>query len=200
MTASLAAWVTSLGQEPILIGCLLVLATFVLEDAATVAGALLAADGMISPWAALAALYIGIVLGDFGLYGLGAAGARFGRVRRFLDRKGVARTGAWMGRRLVWTIVTARFVPGMRLPTYTACGLFGLSFSRFAATVVGIVGVWTGLAFWAVYTFGEVVVDRAGPWKWPLAAAVLLVFLFGPRVIQFVVRRRRASLSPDGGV
>lgn len=198
MTASLAAWVTSLGQEPVLIGCLLVLATFVLEDAATVVGALLAADGVISPWGALGALYIGIVLGDFGLYGLGWAGARVGFVRRFLDRKRVAGAGAWMGRRLVWSIVTARFIPGMRLPTYTACGLFGLSFTRFAATVVGIVGVWTGIAFWAVYTFGEVVVEQAGPWKWPLAAAVFLVFLFGPRLVYFVLRRRRAPLSPDG--
>lgn len=198
MSATLAGWLTSLGQEPWLVGVLLSLATFVLEDAANVVGALIAADGVISPWGALAALYVGIVLGDLGLYGLGRIGARVGVVRRFLERRRVARAGAWLDRRLVWGVIVARFVPGMRLPTYTACGLFGLSFTRFAATVIGIVGLWTGAVFWAVYVFGEVVLDRAGPWKWPLAAAVLVVFLFGPRLAQFAWRRRRPSLTPDG--
>lgn len=198
MGATIDAWVTALGQDPWLIGIMLVIATFILEDAATVTGALLAADGVISPWGALAALYAGIVLGDFGLYGLGWAGARVGFVRRFLERKKVAKAGDWMGKRLVWTVIAARFVPGMRLPTYTACGLFGLSFARFAIAVVGIVGVWTAAAFWAVYVFGEVVIDQAGPWKWPLAALVLVLFIFGPRLVQFALRRRRPTLKPNG--
>lgn len=198
MVETITEWAAALGQQPWLIGCLLILATFILEDAAIVLGALLAAEGTISPWGALAALYIGIVLGDLGLYGLGWAGARLAAVRRFLDRKRVARAGAWMGRRLVWTVVAARFVPGMRLPTYTACGLFGHSFTRFAGAVVGIVGVWTGLAFWAVYTFGEVIVESAGPWKWPLAGLVLLLFVFGPRIVHLLLRRDRTPLRPDG--
>jgi hypothetical protein len=65
--------------------------------------------------------------------------------------------------------------------------------------VVGIVGVWTCVAFWAVYGLGEAVIDEAGPWKWPLAGAMLLAFLVGPRLVQVVLRRRRRpTLSPGG--
>ena len=72
-----------LGSNPWAIAAAIVLATFVLEDVATVAAALLAADNMITPSLALAALFTGIFIGDCLLYGLGAA----------------ARTRAWPGSR-----------------------------------------------------------------------------------------------------
>src|SRR3984957_2023702 len=50
---------------------IIVIGTFILEDAATLLAAMQVASGAVSLPLALGALYAGIVLGDLGLYGLG---------------------------------------------------------------------------------------------------------------------------------
>ena len=66
--ASLLAWA---GHHPLLQATAIVLGTFILEDAATVIAAMQTADGSLSGPLALASLYVGIAVGDLGLYGLG---------------------------------------------------------------------------------------------------------------------------------
>ena len=55
---------------------LIVLGTFVLEDAATVLAAMDVQVGRVALVVALASLYAGIVLGDLGLYGMGRLAAQ----------------------------------------------------------------------------------------------------------------------------
>jgi hypothetical protein len=59
----------------------------VLEDAATAGAALLAADGIVPVSVAIVALFVGITLGDLGLYGLGWLAARNARARRMLQHR-----------------------------------------------------------------------------------------------------------------
>lgn len=186
MTDTVLGWIEALARDPWLIWGLLFAVTFVLEDAAIIAGALAAADGLIDTWGTVIALYLGIVLSDFALYGTGWLAQRNAWVRRKLEHKHVADAAKWMGRRMIMAIIVSRCLPTMRLPTYTACGLFGLSFTKFAVTVVFIVGSWTLFLFFVVKLFGMEVLDRAGPYKWPLIIALLLLFILGPRTFAWL--------------
>src|SRR5580704_150536 len=57
--------------DPWLLVLAIIVGTFIHEDIATVATGILVADGVTSVGVALPALYIGIVAGDVGLYGIG---------------------------------------------------------------------------------------------------------------------------------
>ena len=171
-----------LAADPLVLGLAIALFTFVLEDAATVASGLLSAEGLIHPLWALGALYAGIVLGDFGLYGFGRLARENRWARRLLEKRRVALTRDWMSRRLFATVFGARFVPGLRLPTYTACGFFGLSFLRFAIYTAAAAAAWTTLLFIVIFSFGRWAVEELGPWRWALGAAIVVAILVLPRL------------------
>jgi membrane protein DedA with SNARE-associated domain len=173
-----------LAGDPLVLGIAIALFTFVLEDAATVASGLLSAEGLIHPLWALGALYMGIVLGDFGLYGFGRLARENRWARRLLEKRSVTLTRAWMGKRYFATVFGARFVPGLRLPTYTACGFFDLSFPRFALYAAVAAAAWTTLLFIVIFTFGRWAVEELGPWRWALGLAIVLAILFVPRLFS----------------
>ena len=70
------------GTRPLLQALAIILGTFILEDAATVLAAMRAEEGAIPIWLALVSLYVGVVLGDLGLYALGRLSARIGWIAR----------------------------------------------------------------------------------------------------------------------
>jgi membrane protein DedA with SNARE-associated domain len=168
--------------SPSVIALGILAATFVLEDVASVAAALLAAAGVIAPGLALAALFAGIVLGDLGLYGLGRLATRNPFARRILRRQGLIQARGWMDSRLFASVFGARFVPGARLPTYTASGFLGLSFLRFALAAVIASVIWTSGLFAVIYSFGALVWQELGPWRWAAAAALLSCAIVLPRL------------------
>ncbi len=100
------------------------LATFVLEDVAAVGAGLLLAAGGISWPAAFAACFLGIWMGDAGLYALARYAGRgwFERssLRRFATK--VAESERWFAERGTPILILSRLIPGARLPTYLAAG------------------------------------------------------------------------------
>src|SRR5262245_50373985 len=100
------------------------LATFVLEDVAAVGAGLLLATGSISWPSAFAACFLGIWMGDAGLYVLARYAGRswFERslLRRFTAK--VAESERWFTERGTRILIFSRLVPGARLPTYLAAG------------------------------------------------------------------------------
>ncbi|WP_420549760.1 DedA family protein [Curvivirga sp.] len=170
--------------NPFIIMGLIIIATFILEDPATVGAALVAVEGLIDPYLALIALYIGIFVGDLGLYGLGRLSSKYWRVRDFLKRKGMVATSNWLDGWMVQAIIGARFAPGMRLPTYTACGLFRLSFTKFALTTGIAVFFWTSALFAVSYLAGEFVVMQLGEWRWAIGIGLVVATIFLPRLLK----------------
>ena len=180
--------------NPLLQAGAIILGTFILEDAATVLAALRVTDGNISGPLALAALYVGIVLGDLGLYGLGRAAACHPWARRYLDMERLEQARRWVGGRLVATVMSARFLPGARLPTYTACGFLGVALDRFAIGVVAATLIWTTLLFGAGLAFGDLVLLRLGGWRWPAAGLfILAIVLIGRGVARWRERAARPA-------
>jgi membrane protein DedA with SNARE-associated domain len=167
-------------DSPLMLTASIVLATFILEDAATAAAALLAAEGAISPPLALAALYGGIVVGDLALYGIGRLARRHPRAAEWIGQARIEQGRIWLDGRLTVAILTARFVPGLRLPAYAASGYLRVSFVHFAAVVAIAALLWTPALFFAVYIFGDAVLAQFGPWRYAAGVALVLAVVAGP--------------------
>ncbi len=159
----------------------IIAATFVLEDAATVMVGILCADGTIPLAPALAALYVGIAGGDLVLYALGNLASRHSWARRLVPVRAYGNVQAWLRRRLITAVATARFLPGLRLPVYTTCGFLRMPLRRFATVVVAATAVWTTLLFGLSYAFGSWAADEIGPWRWPLGLLLAAVFILVTR-------------------
>ena len=163
--------------NPLLQGGAIIIGTFILEDAATVLAALRVSDGSLPAALALAALYIGIILGDLGLYGMGRLAAHHPWARRYLDMERIAQARSWVAERLIATVMSARFLPGARLPTYTACGFLGVPLGRFALGVVAATLIWTTFLFGAGLAFGNLVLAQLGSWRWPAGLGLVIAML-----------------------
>ena len=160
----------------------ILLGTFVLEDAATVAAAMRAQEGGIAIPVALAALYLGIVLGDLGLYGLGRLSARIGWIARLLPPRRTRALGAWVGAHVFRVVFVSRFIPGMRLPTYTTCGYLRADFKRFAAAAVVATSIWTTLLFGVSLRVGRLLIEHLGAWRWAGAIGFIVALLLTMRL------------------
>jgi membrane protein DedA with SNARE-associated domain len=142
-------------------------ATFVLEDVAAVGAGLLLANGSL-PWpAAFTACFLGIWLGDVGLYAL----ARFvGRgwferssLRRYSPK--VACSEKWFAERGTPILIFSRLAPGTRLPTYLAAGFLRVPAVRFLLITGMAAFVWTLLVLSLAQTFGAQLVKWLGAYK-----------------------------------
>jgi membrane protein DedA with SNARE-associated domain len=129
----------------------LFLLTFFSEDAATLGGATMTAAGLLATPLGLAACFLGIWLGDLGLYGLARY---FGRpllkrdwVKRRVNEDRLARSEAWWKKRGLLVLLVARFVPGLRLPTYLIAGTLAVPFVSFAAVTALMGLIWVPLIF-----------------------------------------------------
>ncbi|HWK44031.1 MAG TPA: VTT domain-containing protein [Stellaceae bacterium] len=183
MGAALTALLNDAPGHPVLQSIMIVIGTFILEDAATVLTALRVDEGALSTALALGALYAGIALGDFGLYGLGRLSTRIGWVRRLMPRRKTLPAKEWLQRRLGVAVLSSRFLPGFRLPTYTACGYLGVPFWRFAGLVVIGTLVWTSLLFTVSMVLGDLMLRYLGEWRWASAIGLVLAVILIGRAI-----------------
>jgi membrane protein DedA with SNARE-associated domain len=170
------------GHSPALQALAIILATFILEDAATAAAALAVQDGAVAPGVALGALYVGIVLGDIGLYGLGRLAAHVPWAVRLIPPQRQERGRAWLERHVFKVVFISRFLPGVRLPTYTSCGFLGANFRKFVAAAVGATLIWTSLLFAVSMRVGRLLVDHLGEWRWVGFGAFLVAILLAGRL------------------
>ncbi|MBV9862572.1 MAG: DedA family protein [Alphaproteobacteria bacterium] len=154
----------------------IILGTFILEDATTVLAAFEVGAGGLSPVVALCALYIGVSVGDFGLYWAGRLASVHPWIGRMVRVERVADARRWLKRNAFISVLSTRFLPGARLPTYTAFGVLRIPFARFAAPVIAGTLVWTSLLFGISLEFGSAVLSHLGRWRW-LVGAVLVIGL-----------------------
>ena len=182
---SVSGLLKSAGLHPLLQALAILLGTFVLEDAATVLAAMQVQDGKIAWFVALAALYLGIVLGDLGLYGMGRLATLAPWARRLLPDDRRLRGREWLESRVFRVVFVSRFIPGARLPTYTGCGYLKASFSRFAVAAVLATSVWTTLLFVLSRHVGSLLIAHFGTWRWAGAIVfALFIVLMGRALIR----------------
>jgi membrane protein DedA with SNARE-associated domain len=170
------------GAGPLAQSGAIIAATFILEDAATVMVGIMSAAGLIPIAGALAALYVGIAAGDVGLYGLGHLASRHRWARRLVPVEKYGQCQHWLRSRLVTTVAATRFLPGLRLPVYTACGFLRMPLGQFAGVVVVATAVWTTLLFAASYEFGSWSARVIGLWRWPVGLGLAVAVICGARL------------------
>lgn len=177
--ATVASLLETAGRHPVVQGAAIVAGTFVLEDAATVLSAIQVQAGALSMAVALVSLYVGIVLGDIGLYGLGRLAALFPWAERLLPPETTRNSRGWLERHVFQVVFVSRFLPGARLPTYTACGFLCADFWRFCAAAVVATLIWTSALFAVSLHVGKVLMDTMGAWRWVgivgFIAAIVLI-------------------------
>jgi membrane protein DedA with SNARE-associated domain len=194
------------GQGPAAQLAAIALATFVSEDLTCLAVGLLAASGELSLALGLIGCFVGIVLGDLGLWLLGRVGGRrllrWPWLARLLPAQRLDQAAGWLDRRGGLAVLAARFLPGTRVPLYVAAGLIGRRPGRFALWVVLAALAWVPLLVLAVALSGGALAAplRAllGP-GWPgllgAAAALFLLIRLAPRLLRRAGRARLARLA-----
>src|SRR5271157_5030130 len=186
------------------------LATFIYEDGATLLAATLSASGSLDPRIGLLTNFLGIWLGDMGLYGLGSS---FGRrtaqsrwLRKYLRPESLAKAESWFARHGSLALVMSRAIPGSRLPLYVAAGALRLPVRVFAKTTAACSAVWVSAIF-VIWRF--VPKTSSGHQKflpWLLTALVLFApWLLGKSVRSLGgwIRKResvRGSVGDPGAV
>jgi membrane protein DedA with SNARE-associated domain len=155
------------------------LLTFVQEDVPTVSAALLAAAGSLSWQTGFLGVFLGIWMGDALLYLLARSVGRpllqHSWAKRFFDPAAVARSEQWFAGKGTWLLLSSRFVPGTRLPTYLAAGFLRLPFGRFLLVTGAAVAAWTVGIFLLARTFGDELLRWLQRWNSGGLAVVLLV-------------------------
>jgi membrane protein DedA with SNARE-associated domain len=189
-------WIASLlafaGHSVLLQSIAVILATFILEDAATVVAAMEAAQGTISIGVALGSLFVGIVLGDLGLYGLGRISTYIPWVARRLPPHRTEAINAWLQGRVFKVVFVSRFLPGLRLPTYTTCGFLGADLRQFTLAAVVATTCWTSMLFGVSLRVGNLLMEHFGAWRWLGAAGfVLFVIIAGRLAVAGMQSERR---------
>lgn len=120
-------------------------ATFILEDVATIGAGLLLALGAVAWPTAFWPCFLGVWMGDAGLYALARCGGRtwFDRSRLNRFRGRVLESETWFTQRGTPILVFSRMLPGARLPTYLAAGFLRVPLNRFLI-VTGLASLgWT---------------------------------------------------------
>jgi membrane protein DedA with SNARE-associated domain len=192
MTATdlLADLLMRFATYPWLLVPLILAATFVLEDLATITVAVLASHMVIDGGVALAAAVAGTALGDIALY----AAARWARgvpfVSAWLARPLLNRTLGWVRRHALPMVVVARFVPGLRLPVFAGAGAVGVPALPFAATVIVTTLLWTPALYWSAAQLGAAHSPFSGTVGWTAVLALAATLLAAPRLASRLILAR----------
>jgi membrane protein DedA with SNARE-associated domain len=132
------------------------LATFIYEDGATLLAATVSASGALDPRIGILTTFLGIWMGDMGLYGLGSSFGRrtaeSRRLQKYLTPESLAKAEGWFAKHGSLALVMSRAIPGSRLPLYVAAGALRLPVRLFAKTTAVCSAVWV-CAIFAIWRF-----------------------------------------------
>jgi membrane protein DedA with SNARE-associated domain len=182
----------AIGAKP-LQAATIVTGTFILEDAATLLAAMQVASGALSLPLALGALYTGIVMGDLGLYGLGWLSATHPWVRRLVPQRRRDLGRDWVSQRIFPLVLVSRFVPGLRLPTYTTLGFLRAPLGKFTLAAIAATLVWTTGLFLISLKLGVLMMRYLGVWRWA-GLVIFLIVLVGVGRLATRMYNKRTTL------
>ena len=146
--------------------------------------ATLSATGRLDPVVGLVAAFVGVWVGDMGLYSLGSSfGLRRARSRwlqKYLRPESITKAEGWFAKRGSLALVMSRTIPGSRLPLYLAAGALRFPWRLFAKTTAVCSAVWVSAIF-AIWRFvPRTTSGHQNFLPWLLTALVL----FAPRLLS----------------
>lgn len=181
----------SVVDQPMLLALIIIGISFTVEDLATTSAALIASQTDVGLFVPLAALFTGIIMGDFGLYAIGHYAGHTKYAEKYLHHPRAEKIFYLIRKNLFLAVFIPRFLPGMRAPAYIAIGASDVKFERYAAIVICAVGVWTGFIFTLFYHLGEAAENITGPLKWAVLVALVMAYLLIPKIIKICLKNHK---------
>ena len=179
-------YLLNFSSQPIWIFFAIILSSYILEDMAIIAAALLATEQLISIPMAASAIMFGIISGDIGLYIIGHSANKHDGIKRKLLSKGRhQRYTDIFNNNLLKNILLIRFIPGLRFVCYTSCGLLKIHPGRFILGITVATALWVSVVFSIIYILGSNAWTENSHWKWALIpVAMLMLYLLNRHYMQ----------------
>jgi membrane protein DedA with SNARE-associated domain len=167
-------------------------------DLVMVVAGLRIADGRMSLPLTMLLLEGATLLGASLLYWLAARGGRpllqrYGRYIH-LDHERLDKAEGWVRRHGALAVIAGRIIPGLRIPTAMAAGVFGIRYPVFISALA--CGSFIYIAFWVGvgYFFGPEALTLLHSVRVPLRALLSLVLFVGLGAFLIVLYRRSGRI------
>lgn len=182
MSDQIFAVLTGVADHPFLLAIVLFGATFVAEDIATITAGVLVGQLGASSIAALAGVILGTAFGDIALFIIGRWGAHTRLGKRLRMRRDISRAEGWVRDHTLWLVFAARFLPGTRLPIFTASGFVRAPASPVFAIIALTTPIWTAALFEVARRAGSAGAEQLATSILPLGLTIIAA--------SFLIRRR----------
>lgn len=161
---------------------IIVVCTFVAEDPTCLASGLMVAVGIIDFWSAAGACTVGIFLGDIVLYSLGRVFGRQAITRApfkwIIKESKVNQWAGWFSTpQGLLVVVSSRFIPASRVPTFITAGIMKLNIARLGGLLLLAALIWTPPLMWLGYKFGAKGMELLAQFK-SQALWIIVGFIF----------------------
>lgn len=150
---------------------------FLQEDAAVIGAATASLMGLAPTPYLIVAIMCGLFASDAWKYWIGRLARRYQWAHKFAEKPGVSVAGDLVRREFWQTMLTARFVPGTRIPTYVACGFFKAPYPRYLVILTITAAMYVGLMFTVFHAGGAVAGEQAKYWLPVIAVTVLVSYI-----------------------
>ena len=127
-------------------------------------------------WAVLTVLFFGVVASDLWKYFIGRWALTHPKARAARNLNRIQRMETAVKGNLPLTLLTVRFMPLARIPTYAACGYFGVRYWRYCLWIAVASASYIAVAYLAYKTFGMMVGEQLR-WILPVLAGLVLAFM-----------------------
>jgi len=175
--------------------------TLVSEDLTCIVSGMMAGRGQLALPIAIAACATGIFLGDVLLYLAGrwlvrpiVRGGTKRRSRWTIDDEKLASASEWLRARGSIVVFVSRFVPGTRLPLYTAAGALDIPLPRFSLWLLAAVAAWTPLLVGAAALWGDAIDPAALGLRATLVIGTIAIVVLLAFELRAMSRRRKRLL------
>lgn len=190
------------GMRVLVLMLVILVCTFVAEDPTCLASGLLVAQGLIEFVPATLACLIGIFIGDSALYligrFLGRPVLRKPPFKWIISEQEVDRMSDWFDKnpKGFALIVSSRFIPGSRVPTFVAAGIMRLNMVKLIILFFIAAAVWTPPLILLAEKVGAGVIDKFKEWHhnaaWIVIGAIVGLWLLTHYILPaFTWRGRR---------
>jgi membrane protein DedA with SNARE-associated domain/pimeloyl-ACP methyl ester carboxylesterase len=192
------------GISLLIIMLIIILGTLISEDLTCIGAGLLVARGLIGFWPATLACFLGIFIGDVGLY---VAGRVLGRpaikkapLKWIISERDLEKSAQWFKVKGPAIIIATRFLPGSRMPTYFSAGVIRAGFWMFIFYFILAGLIWTPMLVGISKLLGNELLRYFTVYQdyaiWVFLGAVAFIITFIKLVIPaFSYKGRRLLLS-----
>lgn len=177
LTAILPDLISAFAMQPLLLVPIIVLATLVLEDVATITVGVLASRMLVDPTIAVTSLVIGTALGDIGLYLIARRARNWPFARGIMRKVDTTPITRWLQQHAMVMLVVARFTPGTRIPIFAGAGALATPFLPFCAVIIATTLLWTPGLYVLASKADMHLITGTGSWGW-IGFVILTVTLF----------------------